>query len=211
MRSVLIVIAAAITLSGCVDMPLPPPSSSAHENIVIHTVTIDPTVEITDKPFVQTAGSLWGMSLGGAIGEALVSNSHTDPKHFIAVLKANHIDLKQIFLSSFKARLASAGSHIKLVKQGGDVKLQFYIMFYGIHPASPFTTSLEPMLEVGATVLDKSGQHFRNVSESMKHPSDPQITYSPKALDANPQLLAAGYRKLSLTISDSLIRQLEGK
>jgi len=208
MRIILFIFISMTILSGCaMNMTMPEPVEPAPQNFVIRSIDIKPEVIITDKPFVQTPGMLWGGAIGGLIGAAIAGEGKEE--QFISLLKNNDIDLKKIFVNKFKDRLNSSNTPIKLTSQNADVKLEFIILYYGIHPSAPFSSDMEPMLEVGAKIIDKRGKHIRNISESFKFPDDDQVTpYPMEQYTASPNLLKEGFEKLSALIADELIKQL---
>lgn len=88
------------------------------------------------------------------IGAAIASGGSSE-EQFVAFLKQNNINLKEIVSKSFKEQLSSSNTTIRLAKGQADVEVQLQVLFYGIHPAGPFSASVEPMLEVGAEIFIK--------------------------------------------------------
>jgi len=196
-----------LVLHGCVTQEL-------HSDVVLpqnfkaQTISIKPDIFIVNEPFVQTPGELWGSSIGGLVGAAIAAGA-TSEEQYVALLKQNKINLKEIAREAFKSQLLKSGSSLKLVSNKADIEVQLQILFYGIHPAGPFSDSVEPMLEVGANVFVNNGQHYMDISESIKFPDDELIT--PVLMEEyveNPELLKNAYMTLAETISETIIQQL---
>jgi len=207
MHKVLTIIITIISLSGCMSQMVQP-DSALPANFEIRTVSVQPEVILEVQPFIQTPGQVWGNAIGGLLGAAIAAESSTELQ-FSALLKKGDIDLKKLVRKTFREQLASPDTKIKLAKDKGDVSVQLEIIFYGIHPDGPFSSAVEPMLEVGGKVFDSNGRHVLNIHESLKFPSDEEVTpYEMEEYAANPKLLGEGFIKLSRIIANSMIKQL---
>ena len=206
MIKVITLIITIVTLTGCMSQMVQP-EGALPANFEIRTVSVKSKVTNEVQPFVQTPGEVWGNAIGGLLGAAIASESIG--LQFGELLKKGNVDLKKIVRNTFREQLASPDTKIKLAKHKGDVSVQLEILFYGIHPDGPFSSAIEPMLEVGGKVFDSKGRHVLNIHESLKFPSDEEVT--PHEMDeyaANPKLLVVGFTKLSRIIANSMIKQL---
>lgn len=208
MRNAFILILLILSLTGCMSQMVQP-DGALPANFEIRTVSVKPTVTIKAQPFVQTSGEIWGNAIGGLLGAAIAADSNPIER-FSTLMKKGNVDLKNIVRTTFKEQLASRKTKIKLAKSNADVSIELQVLFYGIHPDGPFSSAVEPMLEIGGKVFDSKGRHILNVSESLKFPSDEEVSaYEMEEYVANPKLLAIGFKKLSRIISNAMIKQLE--
>lgn len=207
MQKIITIIITIVSLSGCMSQMVQP-DSSLPANFEIRTVSVQPEVTIEVQPFIQTPGQVWGNAIGGLLGAAIASESSTEMQ-FAELLRKGNIDLKKVVRETFREQLASPATKIKLAKDKGDVSVQLEVLFYGIHPDGPFSSAVEPMLEVGGKVFDSHGKHVLNIHESLKFPSDEEVTpHEMEEYTANPKLLAEGFTKMSRIIANSMIKQL---
>lgn len=208
MNKTLIIVTMMTFLSGCMSQMVQP-DGALPSNFEIRSVSVKPYVTIVAKPFVQTAGQIWGGAIGGLIGAAIASEA-TPEGQLTALMDKGNVDLKSIVYKTFKEQLASSHTKIKLAKKSADVSIQLQVLFYGIHPDGPFSSAVEPMLEVGGQVFDSNGKHILNVGESLKFPSDEEVkSYEMEEYVAKPKLLADGFKSLSRIIANAMIQQLE--
>lgn len=210
MRNAFILILSILSLTGCMSQMVQP-DSALPANFEIRTVSVKPTVTIKAQPFVQTSGEIWGNAIGGLLGAAIAADSNPIER-FSTLMKKGNVDLKNIVRTTFKEQLASRETKIKLAKtkSNADVSIELQVLFYGIHPDGPFSSAVEPMLEIGGKVFDSKGRHILNISESLKFPSDEETpAYEMEEYVANPKLLGIGFKNLSRIISNAMIKQLE--
>jgi len=206
-KKLFLLLVVMLSLSGCMSAMVQP-EGTLPAGFEIRTVAVKPEVIMEAQPFVQTPGEVWGGAIGGLLGAAIAAES-SSVGQFSALMQQGNIDLKEIVSSSFKEQLRSNRTKIKLAKGAGDVSVQLTVLFYGIHPDGPFSSEVEPMLEVGGQVFDHKGRHVLNISESLKFPSDEEVT--PRELEeylSRPKLLAQAYKQLADIISKSMIEQL---
>jgi len=208
MHKFLVTLISVISLTGCMSQMVQP-EGALPANFEIRTVSVKPDVTMVAQPFIQTPGQVWGQGIGGLLGAAIEAGS-TPGIVFAEIMNKGKIDLKKVVHDAFKEQLASPSTKIKLAKGQADVSVELEIIFYGIHPDGPFSAEVEPMLEVGGKVFDNKGRHVLNIHESIKFPSDEEVTpHELEAYAANPKLLAQGYMKLSRIIANSMIAQLQ--
>jgi len=126
----------------------------------IKTVNVSKTVVTTKNPRIYGAGENAAIALGGVIGMMAGSESNMTKGQMLAkVLEKNKIDLRSKVYTGFTRKLKQHAMFSgKLVDGAADATFNLEITIYGLYASGPFSSKLEPEVQIRATLKRADGQ-----------------------------------------------------
>lgn len=152
----LISVSTLLTACGSVStIPMDEASKSR-----IHSVSVDPNVEMPEEMSFLGRGEATALMLGGPIIGALIAhNTAATPKTVLAAeMQKYDISLGTIMAEEF-AKQASSGSGMafNVGTAATDAKVHLRINVYGLGQAQPFGATLYPLINVSAIMTAPDG------------------------------------------------------
>jgi hypothetical protein len=126
----------------------------------IKTVNINKTVISAKIPRIYGAGENAAIALGGVLGGLAASDSNMSKGQMLAkVLEKNNIDLRSKVYTGFNRKLKqNAMFSGKLVDAAADATFDLEITLYGLYASGPFSSKMEPEVQIRATLRRADGQ-----------------------------------------------------
>ena len=150
-------LATALLTTACVA---PPVAMAPTARAAIHTVRVNPVVQLPADMLYRGQKEGVAMMLSGPLAGAQVASAvgKETATQLVAEMRANHIDLSQIVADEF-ALQASSGSSITFVvgSSPADAQVDLTVNAYGITQAHVLGTALYPIVSLTATMKTPEG------------------------------------------------------
>ena len=202
------------SLGGCAGAPSI--SASASDRAKISSARINPTVEITPKPFYQGREQSFAF-IGGAVGAVVAGQAAAGAVDaqtaIVTAMRNQRVDIGEIVRAEF-ARAAEAGTPMRFTTDTAsavDGVVLLKVDVWGLGQTQGLSATLFPTFGVSATLRRTDGtvvwQKYEYVTPLSKENSE---GHTLEEYLANPELLRKAFTSASGIVSRMLIADYRG-
>lgn len=202
------------SVCGCAGVPSISPSAS--ERARLSSARVDPTIEITPKPFYQGREQSFAL-VGGAVGAVLAGPAAADAVDaqtaIVTVMRDQHVELGEIVRAEF-VRAAEAETQMRFTSDPGaavDGVVSLKVDVWGLGQTQGFSATLFPTFGVSATLRRTDGtvvwQKYEYVTPLNKENGE---GHTLEEYLANPEFLRKVFTSASGIVSRMLVANYRG-
>lgn len=171
-------------------------------------ITINPTVQLAEKPYYHGPENTWGMMFG-PMGAAVAAAAVDDPTKIKNYLAAEKIDVRAIVLDEFKHQLNQHADFAGKIRDDGKYRLDLSILIYGLSQKNGFSSEYKPILNVKAKMIDPMGKVVWEDYDYTSPANSDTLTFTYKDYFNNPETFRAAFASAAKVVVTLLLKDLK--